>query len=122
MLIKWGWGESATLVILELIVRVALQHLVDFDDVGVGFGAQERIARAIEAEDETPRTDARHLGRVELISNAGHHENGSDRCESERKGGGDRGNWRRAAVTEGRRVLILLLFVLQTISATGVLR
>ena len=43
-----------TLVIVILARVIAIQLAQEFDDIGIGIGATERVTGAIEAEDELP--------------------------------------------------------------------
>lgn len=37
---------------MKLIIAIAIQHAIDFEDVGVGVGTRELVAGAIEAQDK----------------------------------------------------------------------
>jgi hypothetical protein len=52
---------------MELVLCVAITHLVELDDVGVRLAAFEIVARAIEAEDET----LGFLGRARILGGGG---------------------------------------------------
>lgn len=46
--------EQLTLIIMELALLVAIEHLIDFHDIGIRLVALKRVSGAIEAKDNTP--------------------------------------------------------------------